>query len=67
MNDARSTTKTPAASNPLLTVQEVAAFLRVPVATLYGWRHKRVGPPAMKIGRHLRYRVHDVHSWLRGR
>ncbi len=51
----------------LLTVEEVANFLRVPVATLYAWRHKHVGPPALRIGRHLRYRVSDVHRWLRQR
>jgi hypothetical protein len=28
----------------------------VPVATLYGWRHRGEGPAAYRIGRHVRYR-----------
>lgn len=49
---------------PLLTPQEVAAWLGVPVATLYQWRHARKGPRCLKVGRHLRYRVSDVDAWL---
>ncbi len=49
---------------PLLSPQEVAAWLGIPVATLYQWRHARTGPRCMKVGRHLRYRVSDVDAWL---
>ena len=28
----------------LLGVEELSAYLGVPVATLYGWRHRREGP-----------------------
>ncbi len=48
----------------LWTVDEVSAFLQVPVATLYQWRHRRIGPPAFKVGRHLRYDPAAVRSWL---
>lgn len=51
----------------LWTVTEVAEFLRVPVATLYGWRHQRVGPPGIRIGKHLRYRPADVYAWVNER
>jgi len=47
----------------LWTVQDVSVFLSVPVATLYGWRHRGEGPPAMRIGKHLRYEPGDVRSW----
>jgi excisionase family DNA binding protein len=50
---------------PLWTIEDVAAFLRIPVPTLYQWRHKRVGPRAIKIGRHLRYDPAEVRAWLR--
>ncbi|MGF1618095.1 MAG: helix-turn-helix transcriptional regulator [Acidimicrobiia bacterium] len=40
----------------LLGVHELAAYLDVPVKTLYAWRYKREGPPALRVGRHLRYR-----------
>lgn len=49
---------------PLWTVDDVSAFLRIPVETLYQWRKKRVGPPARKIGRHLRYDPAAVRAWF---
>lgn len=48
----------------LLTVQELAEYLGVPVATLYQWRHRREGPPGFRVGRHVRYRWSDVHEWI---
>ncbi len=48
----------------LWTVEQVSAFLQVPVATLYQWRHHRSGPPAFKVGKHLRYDPVAVRSWL---
>lgn len=48
----------------LLTAQEVADFLGVPVATLYSWRHKHEGPRGFRVGRHVRYRAADVEAWL---
>uniref|UniRef100_A8LZ11 Excisionase/Xis, DNA-binding n=1 Tax=Salinispora arenicola (strain CNS-205) TaxID=391037 RepID=A8LZ11_SALAI len=48
----------------LWTVEDVSAFLSVPVGTLYQWRHRRFGPPAAKVGRHLRYDPQDVRSWV---
>jgi excisionase family DNA binding protein len=50
----------------LLSVAEVASYLGVPVKTLYQWRHKGVGPRAMRVGRHLRYRRSEVDRWLDG-
>jgi hypothetical protein len=48
----------------LWTVSDTASFLQVPVATLYQWRHHRCGPPAYKVGRHLRYDPAAVRAWL---
>lgn len=50
--------------DPLWSVEEVAAFLGIPVATLYQWRYRRTGPRAAKVGRHLRYDPADVRAWL---
>lgn len=50
---------------PCWTVVDVAAFLRVPVETLYTWRKRRYGPPAARVGRHLRYDPDAVRAWLR--
>ncbi|MBO0609210.1 helix-turn-helix transcriptional regulator [Myceligenerans salitolerans] len=53
------------AIDELWTIDEVAAFLRVPVATLYRWRTHNDGPKAARIGRHLRYARVDVITWFR--
>jgi predicted DNA-binding transcriptional regulator AlpA len=53
-----------AAADRLWTIDDVSAFLQVPTATLYQWRHQRVGPPVFKVGRHLRYDPAAVRSWL---
>lgn len=48
------------------TVAEVAGYLRVPVETLYAWRKRHYGPPAARLGRHLRYDPADVRAWVKG-
>ena len=53
-----------AGSGPLLTVQDLAAYLDVPVKTIYTWRHRSKGPRGFKVGRHLRFRWVDVEEWL---
>ncbi|WP_322620015.1 helix-turn-helix transcriptional regulator [Streptomyces acidicola] len=49
---------------PLATPAEVAAYLGVPVKTLYQWKYRGIGPNVHKVGRHLRYRWHEVDVWL---
>jgi excisionase family DNA binding protein len=51
----------------LWTVEDVARFLGVPVETLYRWRKLRSGPPAARIGRHLRYDPAAVRAWFQDR
>jgi excisionase family DNA binding protein len=48
----------------LMTVQDVSRYLRVPVGTLRNWRVTGDGPPAARIGRHVRYRQADVEAWV---
>lgn len=48
----------------LWTIQDVSAYLGVPVATLYGWRHRGDGPPAIRLGKHLRWMPDDVRAWV---
>jgi excisionase family DNA binding protein len=52
---------------PLIDVQQLADYLDVPVKTLYAWRHRREGPPAFRVGRHLRYRRIDIQRWIQQR
>ena len=51
-------------NDELLTMQEVAAVVRVPVATLRYWRHLGTGPRGFRIGRSVRYWRTEVHTWL---
>ena len=46
---------------------EVAAWLQVPLSTLRIWRHRREGPPAVKVGRLLRYSRRDLETWIESR
>ena len=51
----------------LMTIQELADFLEVPVTTIYAWRYHREGPRGFRVGRHVRFRWHDVEAWLADR
>ena len=48
----------------LWTVEDVSVYLGVPVQTLYTWRKRRIGPPAGRVGRHLRYDPDMVRAWF---
>jgi excisionase family DNA binding protein len=51
----------------LMSPEELAAFLDVPLRTVYNWRYEGIGPRGLKVGRHVRYRREDVDAWLRTR
>jgi excisionase family DNA binding protein len=51
----------------LLTVEDLADYLGVPVATIYAWRYRRQGPPGFRVGRHLRFRWSDIRQWISDR
>lgn len=53
-----------AAQRPLLSPQDIAHYLGVPVRTVYAWRHRGEGPPGFRVGKHVRYRASDVEAWL---
>lgn len=49
----------------LLTTKELAAYLQVPLATIYAWRTKRGRTPAAYfVGRHLRWTRAAIDAWL---
>lgn len=51
----------------LLSVQDLAALLQVPVRTLYQWRVRGEGPRPIRVGRYLRYDPADVGRWVEAR
>ena len=52
------------ADERLWTADQVADFLVVPLATLYGWNSRGAAPRRVKVGKHVRYRRADVEAWL---
>jgi excisionase family DNA binding protein len=48
----------------LMTVPEVATYLGVPVATVYAWNSRGLGPKRFHVGKYVRYRRPDVDTWL---
>lgn len=56
----------PATDSEILTVMDVARFLRVPKSTVY--KLARVGElPASKVGKHWRFLRRDIHEWMHTR
>lgn len=54
----------PAETPELLTVAQFAELLSVHPATLATWRYEGRGPRFIKVGRHVRYRLADINTWL---
>ena len=50
--------------NDLLTLDEAAAILRAPAATLRYWRHLGTGPRSFKLGRRVVYKRCDIDAWI---
>jgi excisionase family DNA binding protein len=53
--------------NRLLTVEEVASLLHVPVSWVYGRMRKRSleSLPAYRLGKYWRFREDEIHVWVR--
>lgn len=47
------------------TQAEIAEIIKVPERTLEDWRLNHLGPPYMKLGRHVRYDLLEVVAWAR--
>ena len=46
----------------VMLVPEASAFLKRPIATLYGWRLRRQGPPSFRQGRLVCYWKSDLEA-----
>ena len=57
---------TNASNDGLLTVQEIAALLKVPSSWAYGHLRKRSKDrlPAYRLGKYWRFRAAEVFDWL---
>lgn len=57
-------TTTRSGLEPLMSIEELAEYLGIPITTIYDWRVAGKGPCAIKVGRHLKFAVTDVRDWL---
>lgn len=48
----------------VVTVDQLADFLQVPVQTVYAWNKRGTGPKVWHLGRHARYYATDIKAWL---
>jgi excisionase family DNA binding protein len=48
----------------LMDIAELAAYLGVPLSTIYDWRTRGKGPAAYRFGKHLKFAVSDVREWV---
>jgi len=58
---ATATVAVPAA---LLSAEDLAQYVDVPLATVYAWNSRGIGPRRVRVGRYVRYRAVDVERWL---
>jgi hypothetical protein len=54
------------AATPAATIEatDAAPMIGVNAATLKAWRRRGIGPPYVRFGNRVRYRVCDVEAWL---
>lgn len=50
-------------NDEMLSIDEAAVFLRVPVATMRYWRYCGTGPFSFRVQRHVRYWRTDLVLW----
>jgi len=48
----------------LMSLDDVADYLGVPVRTVYAWRATSKGPRGFRVGKYVRYKAADVDAWL---
>ena len=52
--------------DPLLSIEDLAEYLGVPITTIYDWRVDGKGPCGVRVGRHVKFAVSDVRAWIDG-
>lgn len=51
----------------LMSSTDVCAELQISLSTLYSWRSAGQAPPALKVGKHLRFPRKGFEEWLADR
>lgn len=50
--------------DPLLSLDELAEYLGIPVRTIYDWRTDGKGPRGVRVGKHVKFFHSDIRAWL---
>jgi excisionase family DNA binding protein len=50
-------------ASPWLTIEQMAERWQKPLETMYKLRQRGKTPPAVKLGKTLRFHISDVESW----
>lgn len=50
--------------DPIFTAEEAAAYMRMPLSTLYALNHRGVGPQRMRVGKRVLYRQSALDAYL---
>jgi excisionase family DNA binding protein len=48
----------------LMTVDDLADYLGIPVQTVYKQRSMGTGPPGYRVGKYIRWKRAEVDAWL---
>jgi predicted DNA-binding transcriptional regulator AlpA len=48
----------------IISTEELAAALDIPLSTVVTWRSRGGGPNFVRLGKHVQYRVEDVRAWI---
>lgn len=65
---SKKTRRVPTNVTPIaVDVRAASRIIGFSVATLNGWRTKGGGPPFVKAGRSVRYRLIDLETWMADR
>ena len=54
-------------SSEWLSSEDLSNEFRIPLPSVRRWRYTGLGPPGVKLGRHVRYRREDVDRWIEQR
>jgi hypothetical protein len=49
---------------PLIDVHDLAFCLGIPISTVYDWRVHGKGPVAYRFGKHRKFAISDVRTWI---
>lgn len=60
----KTETRVASGLDPLLSIEDLAEYLGVPVTTIYDWRVDGKGPCGVRVGRHVKFTVTDVLAWI---